>query len=267
MSGSNPVKFMQSESNLNYFSLHPVAALSSASKLLITTVGDFGHNNLQVLYLDGPLSNLHTRLLSVTIQSSHVPPDGIQPTEVVSSSSPRQQTGVLEIGTGDSRVQSAVWYRGILWLAFSDGCYVNNDTNSRSCIRFIQFNTDTNNIVQDFDVAALGSSLYYPAVSVDKSGNLGIIFGYSSYSQNPSLLFSKHLIGHSLDSIQEPQILKLGTANELSDRYGDYFAASSDPTNESEIWIAGEYHVLPTWSTYIGELHITNTTFERPMNP
>ena len=156
-------------------------------------------------------------------------------------------------------MQSAIWYQGILWLVFNDGCYVNSDTKSRSCIRLIQPNTDTNNIIQDFDVAAFGSSLYYLAVSGDKSGNLGIIFGYSSYSQNPSLLFSKHLISQSPDSIQEPQILKLGTANELSDRYWDYFASSSDPTNKSEIWIAGEYHVLPTWSTYIGELHITNT--------
>ena len=98
--------------------------------------------------------------------------------------------------------------------------------------------------------------MYYPAVSVDKSGNLGIIFGYSSYSRNPSLLFSTHLISQSPDSIQEPQILKLGAANELSDRYGDYFAASPDPSNGSAIWIAGEYHMLPTWSTYIGELYI-----------
>ena len=45
-------------------------------------------------------------------------------------------------------------------------------------------------------------------------------------------------------------------ANELSNRYGDYFAASPDPVNACEIWIAGEYHAMPTWSTYIGELHI-----------
>jgi len=121
--------------------------------------------------------------------------------------------------------------------------------------------------VQDFDVAAFGSSLYYPALSMDRARNLGIIFGYSSYSQSPSLLFSKHLISQSHDSIQEHRALKLGTENELSDRYGDYFAASPDPANELEIWIAGEYHVLPTWSTYIGELHISNATFGRPMNP
>jgi len=137
---------------------------------------------------------------------------------------------------------------------------VSSDTKSRSCIRFIQLDTGTSNIRQDFDVVALGTSLYYPALSVDKSGNLGIIFGYSSYSRNPSLLISKVLSTDSPDSIEQPHILKLGTARELSDRYGDYFAASPDPADGSSIWIAGEYHALPTWSTYIAQLHISNRT-------
>jgi hypothetical protein len=51
--------------------------------------------------------------------------------------------------------------------------------------------------MQDFDVGALGSSLYYPALSINKAGNLGILFGYSSNSRNPSLLISKHLFTDS----------------------------------------------------------------------
>jgi hypothetical protein len=260
IAGSNFVEFMQSDSNLNYFSLHPVEMPSPASTLLITTVGDFNHNNLQVLSIDGPLSNLHISLISTAIQTNHVPPDGIQASATLYVPGTTQQTKEAHVGTGDSRVQSSVWYRGTLWLAFNDACYVRSDTESRSCIRFIQLDTSTSNIRQDFDVVALGSSLYYPALSVDKSGNLGIIFGYSSYSRNPSLLISKHLSTDSPDSIEQPHILKLGTAKELSDRYGDYFAASPDPADGSSIWIAGEYHALPTWSTYIAQLHISNRT-------
>jgi hypothetical protein len=197
--GSNSVEFMQSDSNLNYFSLHPVEMPSPASPLLITTVGDFDHSNLQVLYIDGPLSNLHIRPVSTPIQTNHVPPDGIQPNATSYAPGTTKQTKEPHVGTGDSRVQSAVWYRGTLWLAFNDACYVSSDTKSRSCIRFIQLETSTSIIRQDFDVVALGSSLYYPALSVDKSGNLGIIFGYSSYSRNPSLLISKHLSTDSPD--------------------------------------------------------------------
>jgi hypothetical protein len=253
LAGSDAVEFRQSESNMNYFSLHTVTALSPSSTLLITTVGDFGHNNLQVFYVDGLLSNLHIGLLTPKIQTSHVPPDGIQPVAAYPSAMQLQERS--QVGTGDSRVQSAVWYRGILWVAFNDGCYVNNDTKGRSCIRFIGLNTSTSNIVQDFDVAVFGSSLYYPALSMDKAGNLGVIFGYSSNSLYPSLLISKHLSSDPPNSIEEPQILRLGTSTELSDRYGDYFAASPDPFDGSAIWVAGEYHEQPTWSTYIARLH------------
>jgi hypothetical protein len=103
-------------------------------------------------------------------------------------------------------VQNAVWFRSTLWIAFNDGCYVKNDTKSRACIRFIELNTSTSNIVQDFDVGAFGSSLYYPALSVGSAGNLGIIFGYSSNSLNPSLLISIHLSSDPPNSIEEHQM-------------------------------------------------------------
>jgi hypothetical protein len=161
-----------------------------------------------VFFVDGLLSDLHIRLVAANIQTSHVPPDGIQPAVAYPSVTSHQVQP--EVGTGDSRVQSAIWYRSMLWIAFNDGCYVKNDTKSRSCIRFIELNTSTSNIMQDFDVGAFGSSLYYPALSMDKAGNLGAIFGYSSNSQNPSLLISKHLSSDLPNSIEEPQILKLG---------------------------------------------------------
>ena len=85
---------------------------------MITTVGDFDHNTLQVLYIDGPLSNLHISLVSTPIQTNHIPPDGIQPTATLYVPGTTQQTKEPHVGTGDSRVQSAVWYRGTLWLAF-----------------------------------------------------------------------------------------------------------------------------------------------------
>ena len=97
------------------------------------------------------------------------------------------------------------------------------------------------------------SSLYYPAVSIP--GNLGIVFRYSSYTVYPSILVSTRLSGDKPSSIEDPQYLKLGTANELSNRYGDYFAASSDPSSGSMIWVAGEYHSRETWSTYVSQLY------------
>jgi hypothetical protein len=62
----------------------------------------------------------------------------------------------------------------------------------------------------------------------------------------------------STASIDDPQYLKLGAAHELSNRYGDYFTASPDPSNGSMIWVAGEYHSRETWSIYVGQLYTVN---------
>ena len=110
-------------------------------------------------------------------------------------------------------------------------------------------------MLQDFDIGTLASSLFYPAISLDRSGNLGIVFGYSSYAVYPSILVSIRLSDDKLGSIEDPQYLKLGAAHELSDRYGDYFTASPDPSSGSMIWVAGEYHSTATWSTYVGQLN------------
>ena len=120
----------------------------------------------------------------------------------------------------------------------------------------IFIDTTIGKVVQDVDIGAHASSLYYPAISISRNGALGIIFGYSSHSVHPSLLVStRSSSNYELNSINMPQYLILGTANELSNRYGDYFAASSDPSNSSVIWVAGEYHSAATWSTYIGQLY------------
>jgi hypothetical protein len=276
INGLNSVRSMQSKQNFSYFSLHPVVTLSPTSALLIATVGDLNYKKVQVLYVDGPISNLHIRSISDHIQTTHVPPDGIQPATnnkennqcCNSSSTNSDRTKEHKVSTGDARIQSAVWYRGKLRLAFNDGCFVKGDTKSRSCIRFIELDTIRNRISQDFDVAAAGASLYFPAMSIDKAGDLGIIFGYSSSSSPsspspslflsayPGLLVSKRLTNDIPNSIEQPQTLKLGTANVLSNRFGDYFAASSDPSEDSTIWLAGQYHAVETWSTYIGHLYM-----------
>jgi hypothetical protein len=251
---SRSVSAVQSEPDLSYFSLHPVLTLSPTTTLLIATVGDFNHTNAQAFYIDGPLYDLHINLVSYPIQDGHLAPDGLQPT--IQSVTQISIGKYPKVSTGDARIQSAVWYQGRLWLAFNDGCFVVGDTKSRSCVRLIEVDTVTSKVIQDFDIGAVGSSLYYPAISLDRKGDLGIIFGYSSPSIYPSLLVSRRLSTDELSSIKNPQILRLGTANELSNRYGDYFAASSDPSTTSMIWIAGEYHLTATWSTFIGHMKL-----------
>jgi hypothetical protein len=117
----------------------------------------------------------------------------------------------------------------------------------------------------DFNIGHIGASLYYPALSIDKSGNnIGIIFGYSSSDTYPSLLIGSNSVKNN-NTIFKPleyfQFLHYGTANSLSTRYGDYFSAAMDPSEPNSIWVAGQYYYYskssstPLWSTYISKIN------------
>jgi hypothetical protein len=274
------IKSMQSVPDTRYFSLRPALNLSPTTALFLVTTDDFNHDKAQILTIDGRLSNLHiSKNISGDINITSISPDGIQPMtfSTINTNSnndnSRQQEALSTVKekhpeyfvhTGDARVQSPIWYKGKLWLALNVGCFINGDTQTRSCIRIIELDTNTSKVLLDFNIGHIGASLYYPALSIDKSGNnLGVIFGYSSSNTYPSLLVGSGSVENNtaFNSLKYLQFLKYGTANSISTRYGDYFSAVIDPTEPNSVWVAGQYcYYSPSsyallWSTYIGKIN------------
>ena len=274
------IKSMQSVPNTKYFSLRPALNLSPTTALFLVTTDDFNHDKVQILVIDGKTSNLYIdKAISGNIHITNISPDGIQPItfSTINNNKDNDNSGQQEalstvkekhpeyfVHTGDARVQSPIWYKGKLWFALNVGCFINGDTQTRSCIRIIEFDTNTSKVLQDFDIGHIGASLYYPALSIDKSGNnMGIIFGYSSSDTYPSLLVGSGSVENNtaFNSLKYLQFLKNGTANSLSTRYGDYFSAAIDPSEPNNIWIAGQYYYYSPsssallWSTYIGKIN------------
>jgi hypothetical protein len=276
------IKAMQSVPNTKYFSLLPALNLSPTTALFLVTADDFNHDKVQILAIDGKISNLYIdKAIFGNIHTTNISPDGIQPLTFSAinnnnDNNNRQQNGQRDslatvkekhpeyfVHTGDARVQSPIWYKGKLWLALNVGCFINGDTQSRSCIRIIEFDTNTSKVLLDFNIGHIGASLYYPALSIDKSGNnIGIIFGYSSSDIYPSLLIGAGAAKNNIfNSLKYFQFLKNGTANSLAARYGDYFSATIDPSEPNSIWVAGQYYYHPSsssasvWSTYIGKIN------------
>ncbi|MGE5599900.1 MAG: hypothetical protein ACM3UQ_00120, partial [Clostridiales bacterium] len=70
----------------------------------------------------------------------------------------------------------------------------------------------------------------------------------------PGLMYAVQGPGMGINTIEKPEIFKQGSWYDSSGRYGDYFGASSDPSNKSYAWFAGEYHdgISPSWSTFVG---------------
>jgi len=276
------VKAMQSVPNTKYFSLRPALNLSPTTALFLVTADDFNHDKVQILAIDGKISNLYIdKAISGNIHTTNISPDGIQPLTFSAinnnDNNNGQRNGQQEplstvkekhpeyfVHTGDARVQSPIWYKGKLWLALNIGCFINGDTQSRSCIRIIEFDTNTSKVLLDFSIGHISASLYYPALSLDKSGNnIGIIFGYSSSDTYPSLLIGAGAAKNNIFNSKYFQFLKNGTANSLATRYGDYFSATIDPSEPNSIWVAGQYYhhyhhpssSTPVWSTYIGKIN------------
>jgi hypothetical protein len=281
--GTEHIKAMQSILNTQYFSLRPALNLSPTTALFLVTADDFNHDKVQILAIDGNISNLYIdKAIYGNIHNTSISPDGIQPITFSTINNDNnnddnieQKNGQQEplatikekhpeyfVHTGDARVQSPIWYNGKLWFAVNIGCFINGDTQSRSCIRIIEFDTNTTKVLLDFNIGHIGASLYYPALSIDESGrNMAIILGYSSSDTYPSLLVAAGSADNNIfNSLKHFQFLKNGTANSLATRYGDYFSAAIDPSEPNSIWLAGQYYYhpsssTPVWSTYIGKIN------------
>jgi hypothetical protein len=275
------INSMQSVPNTQYFSLRPALNLSPTTALFLVTADDFNHDKMQILGIDGKLSNLHiNKPISDNIYTTNISPDGIQPITFSTINNNNKDNSVQQSGqqealatvkekhpeyfvhTGDARVQSPIWYKGKLWFALNVGCFINGDAQSRSCIRIIEFDTNTSKVLLDFNIGHICASLYYPALSVDESGNnIGIVFGYSSSNTYPSLLVVAGSAKNNIFTSKYFQFLKNGTANSLSTRYGDYFSAAVDPSEPNSIWVAGQYYYYSPsstallWSTYMGKIN------------
>ncbi len=115
------IKSTQSVPDTRYFSLRPALNLSP------TTADDFNHDKVQILAIDGKISNLYIdKAISGNIHTTNVSPDGIQPltfSAINNNDNNGQRNGQQErlatvkekhpeyfVHTGDARVQSPIWY-------------------------------------------------------------------------------------------------------------------------------------------------------------
>ncbi len=228
--------------NSNLFSVHPAQSVSSSSSLYMVSVGDGSTSTLNFFTITGnPSTSVNVVQSNLSISSVGLPPDAKQ-----------LGTNGL-IATGDARIQDAKWSNNILWATFGDSCIPSGDTTQRSCVHLVQLDTTSSTPKQqDFLYGINGNYLFYPALAIDGSKNLVVVYGISSTGSYPSLAATSQLFGST--AMQQQVLLKSGTNYEGTNRYGDYFGAGMDP-GTNRVWLAGEYHtssLTPTyWSTWI----------------
>ena len=266
-------------------SIHPVQSLSSTTSLYMVSTGGSDINNRDFRFY----SVVGVPPERVTIQTIALSISAIVPS--VSAAQPgtsvELDTGQAAGGPGDARIQSAAWFQGKLWLTLDDGCTPSGDNQTRSCFRLTQIDTAVYPMVvkQDFDVGAKGLYYFYPALSIDSSGNLGVVFGYSSSTSYTCCFASIGVTGHATtdpdNTFRQPVTVKAGNSSETGHnfigtvRFGDYFGASVDPSNQTVIWVAGEYlaqssscrSLVSCWVTHVASVTVLNRAFTLSTEP
>ena len=271
LSGAQTVDEYSHGPDSRFFSIHPVQSLSSTTTQYMVSTRGCCASNVTLFSITGvPPNFVANSTVVLPISTMTIPPNGFQPETPSRVDSGRRWSPTIcrdppcvpppsvSISGSGNRILSAVWFEGILWYTANDGCVPPGDSRQRSCVRLTQIDTGTATVTQDFDYAANGTYYFYPAVSIDKNGDLDMVFGFSSNTTYPSLAITGQARGDMSGALAPAITVKTGTAAATGGRYGDYFGAGIDPANPTTIWVAGQYgnSTDGTWATFIASMNV-----------
>ena len=205
-----------------------------------------------------------------------LPPSADQPNGLTAS-----------IATNDDRFISAISSGTTTWLAGNDGCTPAGDRTTRPCMRLVAVTTSASPAVaQDFDVGVAGAGVYYPALVLDRSGDLYVTYTMSSTSLDPSAEIAVQVAGSAAGTLTDPETIQAGQATYDNNqgvcggaggpsRWGDYTGAAADPAAPQSVWLAATDAAassLPetqgcAWASEIVQATVVPTTASDPYHP
>ena len=191
--------------------------------------------------------------VKTTTTAYTVPPNAIQ-----------YDSSYALVPTGDARLMNLVLKNGSLWTAHAISDSSNGST--VAAIRWYQLDPVAAGETQEgtFVDAYSGYSYYYPSITVDSLGDMGITFNWSGpgwvvsgipYGY-PSTGFTGQLSTEAISSpgsVEYPQYyFAAGARTNTSGRWGGYNGAAIDPTS-SRMWFIDQMPGASTssWSTQI----------------
>jgi hypothetical protein len=183
------------------------------------------------------------------------------------------------LATNDDSFISATVMNGILWLGGNDACQVPIDPTTRSCVRLIQLSlAGQPGLLQDVDLGASGGFLFFPAVSVNRSGDMVVVYTQSGDASFAGVgAAGQPAVGPGSFEIRGIQdglgAYSCGTCASAAfnneERWGDYSGASQDPAT-GDIWVAGEYGTATPgpattnsdWGTAAGRISFSSSVLQ-----
>ena len=211
---------------------------SSASEYLLNTRPGGGSSITTWRIDNGPTSPTLTRVATVTVGTYAVPPNGRQP-------------GGSSVADGDCRTQDLVVQGATLYTAFSEKYGSHSPKNSGAGCRYLEVSTGGSKLA-DISFNAPGVDRYYPAATVDASGNVFMVYNQSSSSQYASMYSTgiNKSIGET--GFETGALIKAGAGTVTSGRWGDYSGIANDFTNTGACWMfSGWAQSNGAWGTHV----------------
>ena len=167
---------------------------------------------------------------------------------------PADQEGTgLQLQTNDDRFLNAVWENGEIWTADGTNCTPSGDTTLRDCLDYVEIAANSAGTVgstltnQLNNVGVNGADLFYPAVSLDASGNLFTVYDELSTTMFPSIMAATVPSGgstlsgaqllHTSSTYYDPTSWFPEACDSEGCRWGDYSGAAQDPANPKDVWV------------------------------
>lgn len=151
-------------------------------------------------------------------------------------------TSLIE-ANGSHMKTAPVLRDGFLYLTHS----IRNSTNSSySSIKYAKINVTNNTVVESAELGASGYYYIYPAIAVDKNGNVGITCSRSGDNEYIGSYFTSRRTSDPA-GLGNSQVLQPGLGNYVitfggtRNRWGDYLGVYIDPADEYSFWMLSQY--------------------------
>ncbi len=133
----------------------------------------------------------------------------------------------------------------------------------RAAPRWFELNKTTGNwtIAQQGTYSPDAENRFLPSISMDASGNIGMVYSKVSSSTFASIFYTSRGANDTPGTMRDEVELIAGAGNQTStsNRWGDYASIEVDPSDNCTFWMTSEH--IPTtggasWSTHIGAFRL-----------
>ena len=103
---------------------------------------------------------------------------------------------------------------------------------------------------------------WMPSIAMDKSGNIGVGYSVASGVTYPSIRYTGWEVGNPLGALQAETWMVAGGGSQTgSNRWGDYSAMMTDPSDDCTFWYTQQYQAITqstNWNTRIGSFKFSS---------